>query len=47
MWTNRQMDRQMDEKRTNEQTEFHQYPKEPSYDVDLCPCQVFDQTNRF
>ena len=24
----------------NEQTEFHQYRKEPSYDADLCPCQV-------
>ena len=40
MWTNRRMDRQTDEKRTNERTEFHQYRKEPSYDVDLCPCQV-------
>ena len=30
----------MDEKRTNERTEFHQYRKEPSYHVDLCPCQV-------
>ena len=34
------MDRQMDEKRTNEQTEFHQFRKEPSYDGDLSPCQV-------
>ena len=40
MWTNRRMDRQTDEKRTNKWTEFHQYRKEPSYDVDLCPCQV-------
>ena len=40
MWTNRRMDRHTDEKRTNEQTEFHQYRKEPSYHVDLCPCQV-------
>ena len=27
-------------KRTNEQTEFHQFRKEPSYDDDLSPCQV-------
>ena len=27
-------------KRTNEQTELHQFRKEPSYDGDLCPCQV-------
>ena len=44
MWTNRRMDRQTDKKRTNgqtnEQTEFHQFQKEPSYDGDLCPCQV-------
>ena len=33
-------DRQMDKKRTNEQTELHQLRKEPSYDGDLCPCQV-------
>ena len=26
------------DKRTNEQTKFHQYREEPSYDVDLCPC---------
>ena len=25
---------------TNEQTEIHQLQKEPSYDGDLCPCQV-------
>ena len=30
-WTNRQ---------TNEQMELHQVRKEPSYDGDLCPCQV-------
>ena len=36
----RRMDRHMDEKRTNERTEFHQYRQEPSYHVDLCPCQV-------
>ena len=34
------MDRHTDEKRTNERTEFHQYRKEPSHHVDLCPCQV-------
>ena len=39
MWTNRRMDRQTDEKRTNKQTEFHQFRKEPSYDGDLSPCQ--------
>ena len=33
------MDRQTDEKRTNEETEFHQFRKEPSYG-DLSPCQV-------
>ena len=40
MWTNRWMDRQTDEKRTNEHTEFHQFRKEPSYDGDLSPCEV-------
>ena len=35
-----QMDGQTDKKRTNERTELHQYRKEPSYDGDLCPCQV-------
>ena len=25
---------------TNEQTELHQFRKEPSYDGDLSPCQV-------
>ena len=35
------MDGQKNEqKRTNEQTELHQFRKEPSYDGDLCPCQV-------
>ena len=34
------MDRQTDKKRTNEQTELHQFRKEPSYDGDLCSCQV-------
>ena len=36
----RRMDRQTDKKRTNKQTEFHQFQKEPSYDGDLSPCQV-------
>ena len=49
-WTNRfrvkspeteiLMDRHTDKKRTNEQIELHQFRKEPSYDSDLCPCQV-------
>ena len=29
-----------DKKWTNERTELHQFQKEPSYDGDLCPCQV-------
>ena len=37
MWTDRQMDRQTDKKRTNEQMELHQFRKEPSYDGDLSP----------
>ena len=36
----RQADRLMNKKWTNEQTELHQFRKEPSYDDDLCPCQV-------
>ena len=36
----RLMERQTDKKRTNEQTELHQFRKKPSYDGDLCPCQV-------
>ena len=28
------------DKRTNEQTELHQFRKEPSYDGDLSPCHV-------
>ena len=40
MWTDRQMDRQMDEKQTNEQMQFHQFRKEPSYDGALSPYQV-------
>ena len=49
MWTNRWMDRQTDEKRTNEQTEFHQFRKEPSYDGDLyLPVKFeFNWSNRF
>ena len=44
MWTDRWMDRKAEQKRTNgqknEQAELHQFRKEPSYDGDLCPCQV-------
>ena len=39
-WTNGQKNRQTNKKWTNEQTELHQFRKEPSYDGDLCPCQV-------
>ena len=35
-----QMDGQTDKKRTNEQTELHQFQKKTSYDGDLSPCQV-------
>ena len=43
---NKNVDKQMDgqtkdKKRTNKQTEFHQLWKEPSYDGDLCHCQVW------
>ena len=31
---------QMDKKQTNEQTELHQFQREPSCDGDLSPCQV-------
>ena len=41
MWMDRRMDRQTDKKRTNKQTELHQFQKELSYDGDLCPCQVW------
>ena len=34
------MDRQTDKKWTNEQTEVHQFRKQPSYDGDLSLCQV-------
>ena len=40
MWTNRRMERQMDKKRTNKNTEFYQFRQEPSYDGDLPPCRV-------
>ena len=43
---NSRMDRQTDKKRTNEQTEFHQFRKEPSYDGDLSPCQVWIQSDK-
>ena len=33
-------ERQTDKERTNERTELHQFQKEPSYDGDVCPCQV-------
>ena len=36
---NKNVDRQMDGQ-TNEQTELHQFRKEPSYNGDLSPCQV-------
>ena len=35
-----QTDGQIDKIWTNEQTELHQFRKEPSYYGDLCPCQV-------
>ena len=35
-----QTDGQTDKKRTNKHTELHQIRKEPSYDGDLCSCQV-------
>ena len=34
----KQTDGQTEKTRTNEQIEFHQFQKEPSYDGDLCPC---------
>ena len=34
-------DRQKDKKQTNEQMELHQFWKEPSYNGDLSPCQVW------
>ena len=40
MWTDKWIERQTDKKRTNEQTELHQFQKVSSYDGDLSPCQV-------
>ena len=38
----------MDKKQTNEQTELHQFRKEPSCDADPSPVKSeFDWTNRF
>ena len=48
MWTNRWMDRQTDEKRTNEQTEFHQFRKNLAMMVIYLPVKFeFDWSNRF
>ena len=38
--TDGQKDGQKTDKWTNEWTELHQFRKEPSYEGDLCPCQV-------
>ena len=43
---NENVDKQMDgqtnrQKWTNEQTEFHQFRQQPSYDGDVCPCEVW------
>ena len=47
MWTDRRMDRKTDKKQTNGQKNgqtngqnYTNFEKEPSYDGDLCPCQV-------
>ena len=37
---NGNVDGQTDKKRTNKQTELHQFRKKPSYDGDLSPCEV-------
>ena len=42
---NENVDKQMDgqtngQKWTNKSTEFHQFRQEPSYDGDVCPCEV-------
>ena len=37
---NGNVDRQTDKKRTNEQTELHQFREEPSYNGDLSPSQL-------
>ena len=40
-WTeNGQKTNKRTEKRTKEQTELHQFQTEPTYDGDICPCQV-------
>ena len=39
-WTEKRTKKEQTKKRTNEQTEFHQFQKEPSCDGDLSPCQV-------
>ena len=41
-WTEKQTKKEQTDrkKRTNEQTEFHQFRKEPSYYDDLSPCEV-------
>ena len=41
-----QTDRQTDKKRTNKRTELHQFQKEPSYDGDLSPCQLWIQLDK-
>ena len=30
----------IEENKTNERTDLHQFRKEPSYDGDVCPCEV-------
>ena len=35
-----QTDGQTNGQKTDKRTELHQFRKEPSYDGDLCPCQV-------
>ena len=34
------MDGQIKRHKTNERTDLHQFRKEPSYDGDVCPCEV-------
>ena len=44
MWTDGQKNGQKTDKRTEKQTnkltELHRFREEPSYDGDICPCQV-------
>ena len=48
MWTNRRMDRQTDEKRTNEQTDFTNFERNLAMMVIYVPVKFeFDWTNRF